>query len=158
MRLDAGRRRRCARRALFLVLPLLTVLAIPGRGSATIRTPPAPPVIHEHFTLLPCPRSKAAASTTIGIEGCQEHAIVRSDAKIDTLAKLILAQLHDLAARRRFVAGERSWLAYRRAFCLSQSDLYEGGTASPIAYGACVVGVNAQHVAALAAFHGDLSH
>jgi uncharacterized protein YecT (DUF1311 family) len=139
-----------------LAFACLTVCA--GSGSAATRTVRAvkPPVIHEVFSVLPCPRSKAQSETTIGVEGCQEQTIVRSDRKIDALAKLILPRLSDAAAQHRFVTGERAWLAYRTAFCNSQSDLYEGGTAAPLAYASCAITVNSQHLEALTAFHKNL--
>jgi uncharacterized protein YecT (DUF1311 family) len=139
-----------------LLLACLTVCA--GSGSAAPGTVRAvkPPVIHEAFTLLPCPRSKAQSETTIGIEGCQEQTIVGSDRKIDALAKLILPRLSDSAAQNRFVTGERAWLAYRTAFCNSQSDIYEGGSAAPLAFASCVITVNSQHLEALTAFHKNL--
>jgi uncharacterized protein YecT (DUF1311 family) len=84
-----------------------------------------PPVIHERFTLLPCP---ANPQTTLESEGCAEHRIVRADKKIDAAAKAIFALLPDDAARRHYVTAHKAWLAYRRADCASVSDKYAGGT------------------------------
>ena len=111
-------------------------------------------MIHEQFTLLPCP---ANPQTTLDLEGCAEHAIVKSDAQINALAKLIFKQLYDNAARARFVSGERAWLSYRHAFCLSQSDLYEGGTDAGVVDATCTSTLNDEHVKDLTTFHHNLS-
>jgi uncharacterized protein YecT (DUF1311 family) len=140
-----------------LTAALLGIAAgIAGAGPAFAATPLTPPVVKEVFTLLPCPKSPPARDSTIGMEGCEEHTIVKSDAKIDTLARQIFGQLADDPARRRFVAGEKAWLAYRGAFCNSQSDIFEGGTAAVTEYAGCVVHQNAQHVKDLTGFHSDL--
>jgi uncharacterized protein YecT (DUF1311 family) len=141
-----------AKRRSRIRLPLIALAALlaAGEARAAITLPP----IHESFTLLPCPKS---AQTTLDMEGCAEHAIVRSDARIDTLRKQILKQLYDNAARRRFVAGEQAWFRYRQAFCTSQSDLYERGTDAGVVAANCEATVNDQHVAALATFHKELS-
>ncbi|HEY4348824.1 MAG TPA: lysozyme inhibitor LprI family protein [Gaiellaceae bacterium] len=137
-------------------LLLATFVSVAMSAAAGAVAPLRPPVIRELFTLLPCPTSPSRRDSTIGMEGCQEHMIVASDARIDALAKQIFGQLADDPARRRFVAGEKAWLAYRSAFCNSQSDIFEGGTGAPVEFAGCVVHVNAQHVKDLTEFHGDL--
>lgn len=112
---------------------------------------PAPPVIHERFTLLPCPASKPDKSQ-LDLEGCAEHDIVRTDRRIDALARTVFGLLPDTAARRRFVTAQRAWLAFRTADCLSVSDKYEGGTLAALVDATCTADRSRQHLKELRAF------
>jgi uncharacterized protein YecT (DUF1311 family) len=114
----------------------------------------APPVIKEEFTPLPCPKSRAARETTIGLEGCAEQKILRTDARIDARARVIFRLLRDTTAKRRFAAAERAWLAYRRASCTSVADVYRGGSAQPVAFADCVLTRNREHLDELASRAG----
>jgi uncharacterized protein YecT (DUF1311 family) len=102
-------------------------------------------VIHERFTLLPCPADKKD-KTQLELEGCAEHAIVRTDRKIDAVAKTVFDLLGDTAARRRFVAAQRAWLSFRAADCLSVSDKYEGGTLAALLDATCTADRSTQHL------------
>lgn len=116
----------------------------------------SPPVIHESFTVLPCagvPKDRS----TLEEEGCAEHQILSTDAKIDALNKTIFAELPGDPARRQFIAGHNAWLAYRHAYCLSVSDVFEGGTEAGLIDADCVTGVNAQHIKDLNQFISDVS-
>jgi uncharacterized protein YecT (DUF1311 family) len=109
----------------------------------------SPPVIREDFTLLPCPKHP---TTTLEQEGCAEHAIVRTDHRIDRVAKAIFTRLGDAAARRRFIDAQTAWLAYRRADCASVSDKYEGGTLAALVAASCTADRSAQHLKEVRAF------
>ena len=76
---------------------------------------PAPPVIREPFTALPCP---IHPDTTIDVVGCQEVRVLRTDRAIDGEVRKIFRLLKTQSARSSFVDGERSWLHYRRQSCL----------------------------------------
>jgi uncharacterized protein YecT (DUF1311 family) len=93
--------------------------------------------------------------TTIALEGCQEQALLRSDATIDARAKAIFRKL-PASGRAAFVHGEASWLAYRRATCSAASSLYQGGTIQPVQYAACELRVNDAHLAELALLERSL--
>jgi uncharacterized protein YecT (DUF1311 family) len=116
----------------------------------------APPVIRESFTPLPCGGSPGHRST-LQMEGCAEQEILRSDTQIDALNKKIFGALPTGSARRDLIAGHRAWLAYRRAYCLSVSDVFQGGTAAGAVAADCTASVNAQHVSNLKAFLKDLA-
>lgn len=132
---------------------LLAALALGACvGTAAAAGLPGPPVIHELFTLLPCPSSPSKRDSTIGIEGCQEHTIVESDSKIDALAKAVFVRFGEPVTRRRFIAAEAVWFAYRQAFCESESEIFRGGSAAVDEFGACAVSVDAQHVKDLTEF------
>ena len=111
----------------------------------------APPVIHESFTPLPC-TGAPGHRTTLDTEGCAEQQILGSDKRIDALNQAIFGKLFDAAARRRFIAGHSPWLAYRRAYCLSASDVFEGGTEAAVVDADCTASINSQHVTDLKAF------
>lgn len=127
--------------------------ADPGASAAKL----APVVIHETFTPLPCSGSPGHR-TTLQQEGCSEQQILRSDAQINTLAKTIFALLPRDQARRRFNAAQRAWLGYRQADCLSMSDVFAGGSESPVVAAQCDARRNAQRIKDLRAFRGALSH
>jgi uncharacterized protein YecT (DUF1311 family) len=115
-----------------------------------------PPVITESFTPLPCP---AKPKTTLDFEGCAEHRIVRSDRAINAQVRAIFALLQrrrSRSAQVRFVRGERAWLVYRRTVCASRADVYEGGSAGPVAFADCEAGINAAHLKELKTFAREL--
>ena len=111
----------------------------------------SPPVIRDPFTPLPC-TGAPGHRTTLQMEGCAEKQILASDKRIDALNEAIFGRLSDSAARRRFIAGHNAWLAYRHAYCLSASDVFEGGTEAGVVDAACTAVVNSQHVKNLKAF------
>jgi uncharacterized protein YecT (DUF1311 family) len=114
---------------------------------------PAPPVIHEPFTALPCP---IHPDTTIDVEGCQEVRVLRTDRAIDVEVAKIFRLLPTQGARSQFVDGEQSWLHYRRQSCLAESSRYRGGTAQPVAFLNCSLRRNQSHLADLAAMRKAL--
>jgi uncharacterized protein YecT (DUF1311 family) len=115
---------------------------------------PAPPVIHEPFTALPCP---IHPDTTIDVEGCQEVRVLRTDRAIDAQVRKVFHLLRTPSARSSFVDGERSWLHYRRQSCLAESSRYRGGTEQPVAFLDCSLRRNNSHLADLAAMRRALS-
>jgi uncharacterized protein YecT (DUF1311 family) len=133
---------------------LAVSLAVPLTAAAA-HTKLSPPVIHEAFTLLACPTHP---QTTLGLEGCAEHRIVRTDHQIDDVARSIFGRLYDDAARRRFIAAQRAWLAYREADCSSMSDQYEGGTLAALVAASCTADRSAQRLSDLRSFSTHLAH
>ena len=83
-----------------------------------------------------------------------EKKILRTDARINSQARVIFRLLRDTTAKRRFVAAERAWLAYRRASCTSVADVYRGGSAEPVAFADCVLTRNREHLDELASRTG----
>jgi uncharacterized protein YecT (DUF1311 family) len=116
----------------------------------------APPVIKESFTPLGCSGSPGHRST-LQMEGCAEQQILRSDKQIDALNRKIFDALPSSSARRDLIAGHRAWLTYRRAYCLSVSDVFQGGTAAGVVASDCTASVNRQHVGNLKTFLKDLT-
>jgi uncharacterized protein YecT (DUF1311 family) len=116
----------------------------------------------------PCP---AKHFSTLDIERCEQQKIVMLNRRINALAKAIFARLRagdeithrfDHAfpidgARREFIAGEAAWLTYRNAFCRSEGNTAEGGTAAGIYSAYCAASLAAQHVKDLAAFKKALA-
>jgi uncharacterized protein YecT (DUF1311 family) len=137
-----------------LALPIVAAAsagaAVDGRTARL-----APPVITESFTPLPC-SGAPGSRTTQQMEGCAERQILRSDGMINVLSARVFARLTDDAARRRFIAAHRAWLAYRQADCLSRSDVFEGGTEAPVLFAQCAASRNAQRIKDLRTFLSDL--
>ena len=128
-----------------VALAVLTIAAAAGA--------PAPPVIKEPFSTLPCP---AKPMTTLELEGCAERRILATDKAIDARVKAVFGLLRTKAARARLVGGEKAWLAYRRAYCNSASDVYEGGSLSVVEFANCEADLNVQHLKNLRAFEEAL--
>jgi uncharacterized protein YecT (DUF1311 family) len=112
-----------------------------------------PPVITEGFTLLPCP---AKPGTTLELEGCAEHRIVGTDTAINQRVRAIFSLLGTPSARARFARGERAWLERRRNLCESRADVYDGGSAAPVAFAECVADQNVAHLEDLRVFERAL--
>jgi uncharacterized protein YecT (DUF1311 family) len=106
----------------------------------------APPVIHEAFTLLPCPRKQVS---TLDDEGCAEHAIVRTDRQIDTLVRQIFGRIRTRDGRAALVRSEASWLAYRKASCEAAASKYAGGTLAGLVDAQCQADRNRTHAGEL---------
>jgi uncharacterized protein YecT (DUF1311 family) len=112
-----------------------------------------PPTIHERFTLLPCP---SRPQTTLGLEGCAEHDIVRADKQIDGAVRVLFGLLPDDSARRDLAAAQRAWLAYRLADCSSMSDKYEHGTLAGVVAANCTAARSRRRLADLRTFEHEL--
>ena len=108
--------------------------------------PLKPPVIHEAFTPLPCPKHPVS---TVDLEGCSEQAVLRSDRRIDADVKAIFGLLAK-SERRGFVAGEAAWLRYRKLSCDAEASTFAGGTLLPVDFIGCVEGRNQSHLKDLA--------
>lgn len=128
----------------------------PAGASGAHGTALAPPVIHESFTPMPC-TGKPGNRTTLQLEACSEQQILRSDKQIDALNRKIFAALPGASARRDLLAGHRAWLAYRKSYCLSASDVFQGGTLAAVVDANCFVTLNGQHVTNLKAFLKELT-
>jgi uncharacterized protein YecT (DUF1311 family) len=130
--------------------------ATPAGASTAHAAKLAAPVIHESFTPMPC-TGKPAHRTTLQDEACSEQQILRSDKQINALNQKIFEALDTNSARRDLIAGHRAWLAYRKSYCLSVSDVFQGGTLAGVVDADCVATVTAQHVSNLKTFLKDLS-
>ena len=122
------------------------------RGAAN--RSPTLPRIHERFTLLPCPKG-TARQTTVGIEGCAEHELLRTDTKIVASQRAIFGRL-GAKGRSAFASAERSWLSYRHAYCNARAASYEGGSIAPVIFVTCEVSINKTHLRQLLSFRREL--
>ena len=68
----------------------------------------------------------------------------------------VFGRLPDRAAKIRFIAAQRAWLDYRRADCLSLSDVFEGGSEAPVLDAQCTADRNEQRIKDLRTFLTDL--
>jgi hypothetical protein len=114
---------------------------------------PGPPAIREPFTVLACPPHPI---TTVGVEGCLERMLLRSDRAIDARVSVIYGLLRSRSSRSSFVRGEEAWLRYRRSSCSAQASAYARGSAEPIAYARCEVTRNTTHLRELAEMQSAL--
>jgi uncharacterized protein YecT (DUF1311 family) len=137
-----------------VIVALATAASAVASGARATKL--APPVIKESFSPLPCSGSPGHRST-LQMEGCAEQQILRSDKQVDALNKKIFGALPSNSARRDLIAGHTAWLAYRKAYCLSVSDVFGGGTAAGVLDADCTATVSAQHVANLRTFLKDLT-
>ncbi|TML54785.1 MAG: DUF1311 domain-containing protein [Actinobacteria bacterium] len=151
---------RVMRRAAVFLMVALTVAGCASdndqRGRATAARPTLPR-IHEGFTLLPCARKNPARGSTLGLEGCAEHEILRTDKTIMANERAIFVLLH-ADGRSAFAKAERSWLAYRAAYCDARASSYKGGSVAPVIFGTCRATINRGHLRALSAFRRELQN
>jgi uncharacterized protein YecT (DUF1311 family) len=81
----------------------------------------------------PCPN----AVTTLDMAQCFSKAKASSDEKLTALYEKVLSKLDgDDAERLTKVQG--LWTAYREANCSAERALYQGGSAAPVVYVACL--------------------
>jgi uncharacterized protein YecT (DUF1311 family) len=135
-------------RALVGVAAVFAMTTTATAGAATLK----PPVIKEVFTPLKCTHGE----TTLGMEGCAEQQILKSDKTIDSLNAKIFAKLSS-SGKRDFIRGHNAWLKYRATYCLSESDVFQGGTEAAVIDARCVVNVSRVHVNELHDFLSSLN-
>ena len=132
-----------------LVGAVLVMAAVASAGAATTLKPP---VVKEVFTPQKCNQGQ----TTLGTEGCAEQQILKSDKTIDSLNAKIFTKL-STSGKKDFITGHDAWLKYRAAYCLSESDVYQGGTAAGIIDAQCTANISAVHVKELQDFLASLN-
>ncbi len=142
----------------FVALTALAVLvlALAACGESRKRAAsdgpqPRLPTIAERFTLLPCPRDRGRRGSTIGIEGCEEHATARADRDVAASERAIFAGLSS-PGRAAFARAEASWLAFRRSYCEARESEYVGGSIAPVIFGSCAASLTRRHADSLAAW------
>jgi len=100
----------------------------------------------------PCPGPQR---TTIDMESCLERRILALNARVDTLLRKTWANAHDPLARRYVARAQRSWVAWVKAECTSNSGawvdpasghFYVGGSEAPVLYGYCQANLTASRL------------
>ena len=102
-----------------------------------------PPKVTEAFT--PLPRNP---NTTVGMEGCAEHRILRTDAIVNRRVQLIWDK-STADGQSHLADAQAAWAAYRKAACLSESDKYAGGSLAPVVAGQCSLRLTRERAADL---------
>lgn len=133
-------------RILTQVGAVAAILAMATAASAGASTP-RPPVIKEVFTPLKCTHDQ----TTLGMEGCAEQQILKTDTMIDSLNAKIFAKL-STTGKKDFINGHNAWFKYRTAYCVSESDIYQGGSEGGVIDAQCEANINGAHVKELQSF------
>jgi uncharacterized protein YecT (DUF1311 family) len=131
-----------------LVAAVLAMTTAASAGASTLK----PPVIKEVFTPLKCTHDE----TTLGTEGCAEQQILKSDKTIDSLNAKIFTKL-TFSGKKDFINGHNAWVKYRSAYCLSESDVYQGGTEAGVIDAQCTANISAVHVKELRDFLSSLN-
>jgi uncharacterized protein YecT (DUF1311 family) len=135
-------------RVLALAGVVFAVATTASASAATLK----PPVIKEVFTPLKCTHDE----TTLGIEGCAEQQLLKSDKTIDSLNAKIFTKL-STGGKKDFINGHDAWLKYRTAYCLSESDVYQGGTEAGVVDAQCAANISRVHVKELQDFLSSLN-
>ena len=139
------------RAALVVVAVAFVASGCDSAAKQNAKTPTAPtlPRIHEVFTPLPCPHKTAQRGTTMGLEGCAEQKILKTDARIRARERRAFSLIGD-TGRRAFARAEHGWLRNRSEFCHADASGYAGGSLQPVVFAECVVDVNRAHLEELA--------
>jgi uncharacterized protein YecT (DUF1311 family) len=108
------------------------------------------PAVTEDFTLLAC-----SSGTTLGMEGCAEHKIVRMDERINVSQRRLFSLLQNTKARTTLIKAVNDWLSYRRSTCLVESEAYDGGSLGPVVFANCLVKLDDQRLVVLSGALAD---
>jgi uncharacterized protein YecT (DUF1311 family) len=112
---------------------------------------PQIPVVTEPTGPSPCNQQ-----TQIGLDGCASQKVAAADKLLNADIKVVWNFLQP-SARTDFVNAQATWVKYRRADCISQSDVYQGGSAQPMEYLLCLTGDDALRRQDLKGFYGLLT-
>jgi uncharacterized protein YecT (DUF1311 family) len=80
------------------------------------------------------------------VVACVQQQVVLKDGQINYWARKVFDRIGGEAKRRRFVAAERAWLAYRTTSCRSAADKFEGGSAAPLMAADCMRRLDDDHI------------
>lgn len=81
----------------------------------------------------PCPK----AATTLDMAQCFSKAKASADENLTAIYKRVLSKLEGDDAKR-LIKVQKLWAEYRDANCSAERALYQGGSAAPIVYLACL--------------------
>lgn len=95
--------------------------------------PSSSPAQHTKEQDFPC----ATASDGVPMATCLSDARKKADAALDAVYTNIRNRL-GYSDAERLASTQRVWIRYRRANCLAERDLYQGGSDSYPAYVACL--------------------
>jgi uncharacterized protein YecT (DUF1311 family) len=88
------------------------------------------------------------AKTQADINACADKSYKAADAELNKLYKEITQRLDsDADAKKRFVAAQRNWVAFRDAECSFATSRSEGGSVYPMVYAGCLGGLTTKRVA-----------
>jgi uncharacterized protein YecT (DUF1311 family) len=103
------------------------------------------------------------ATAQADMNQCAAKAFRTSDAELNKSFQQLQRRLSDDATRKRLVAAQRAWLAFRDAECAFSAAGVQGGSAYPMTYGLCLDGLTRKRVEAIKVYlscgdkEGDLS-
>lgn len=122
----------------FTILAVLVLLTSVGQGSAQ----------HMNAKDAPCQTGPNSEITRCFFEEAQ-----RADRELNLLYSRI-RQILSSTERRQLQAAQRLWIQYRDANCAAERDLYGGGSAAPMVYGACLAADTRERTAELNVMYG----
>lgn len=104
----------------------------------------------------------ADAEDQATLNACAGKVLAEADRKLNADYKAIEKRLaDDVAAKKRFVAAQRAWIAFRDAECAFQTSAVEGGSIQPMIDANCRAALTSQRVEQfrtyLACEEGDMS-
>lgn len=104
------------------------------------------------------------ATAQADITQCAGKAFRASDVELNKSFQQLQRRFSDDdATKKRLVAAQRAWLAFRDAECAFSASGVQGGSAYPMIYGLCLDGLTQKRVEAIKAYlscgdkEGDLS-
>ena len=78
-----------------------------------------------------------------------EDQFEKTDAKLNVLYKKVLAGQEDDEGRKKLIAAERAWVAFRDAEAAYQADPNRGGSIYPMVYATVETNLTKQRIAML---------
>lgn len=120
---------------------------------ATATTKLKPPLVTEDFGKPP----KCNPNTTIGQAGCGERKVLADDKVMNADITVVFKLLSSRRAQQDFMTAQDDWVRYRKADCVSQSDVYLGGTEQGVIYVYCLAAQDQARRADLKTLYKDFS-
>lgn len=131
---------------------MVIAFAMVGAGCGASAAAPGPPTLPitaapSSVAGFPCP---AHPVSTVDMEACAGRALLNLDARFNARAAALWSIL-DTSGRRALLKAQSAWLTYRTQACTVQSRAFLGGTAAPVAFGACEIDITRTQLAEVTA-------
>ena len=93
------------------------------------------PSIAQHMNAKDSPCLNAGSDFQVGL--CLDRARKKVDGELNRFYGVVLSKL-EAPNQEKLRAAQRLWVQYRDQECEAESGLYEGGSAMPIVFSACL--------------------
>jgi uncharacterized protein YecT (DUF1311 family) len=121
------------------ILPVVLVIALSGRAAA------------QHMN------AKDAPCQAVGFGAEETRCFLDEARRADQELNALYTKIHDVLSsseQGQLQAAQRLWIHFRDANCAAERSLYNGGSAAPMVYAACLGAETRQRAADLNVMYG----